>query len=245
MLRIIFVIISIIFLGYSANAAEITMAAGAGLKDVLNEISASFMQKNSDIKITKSIVVSGILAKQMDSGANIDIVFTANRHWMDYLKEKKHVNIESITPFAYNILVFAGKDPKRADNLEGIVKLNKIAIGAPRSVPAGEYAIETFKKAGINGKLEKKLVMARDVRECLLYAERGEVDGSFIYKTDALLSSAVSIWFTVPQKYYSRVVYLYALSKQGANNSNAVNFFNFIKSDEGKKIILKYGFEVQ
>ena len=33
-----------------------------------------------------------------------------------------------------------------------------------------------FKKAGLDKQLEKKLVMATDVREWLLYAERGEVD---------------------------------------------------------------------
>ncbi len=245
MQKIIFLIISFLFFHLSANAAEITFAAGAGLKDVLNDISNAYMQKNHDVKITKNIVVSGILAMQMDSGAKVDIVFVANREWMDYLKEKKHVNNESIAPFAYNTLVFVGKGKNRAVSIEDIARLDKIAIGNPKSVPAGQYAIEAIRKAGIENLLEKKLVMSRDVRECLLYAEKGEVDGAFVYKTDASLSSKVTVWFTVPQKYYSRVVYLYALSADGVKNKSAVQFFNFIRSDEAKKSILKFGFEIR
>ncbi len=55
-----------------------------------------------------------------------------------------------------------------------LVKLDKIAIGSPKSVPAGEYAMEAFKKAALDKPLERKLVMARDVRECLMYAEGGK-----------------------------------------------------------------------
>jgi molybdate transport system substrate-binding protein len=87
--------------------------------------------------------------------------------------------------------------------------------------------------------------MARDVRECLLYSERGEVDGAFVYKTDALLSKDVSIWFTVPQKFYSKVVFLTALTNSGVKNQDAVRLFSFLNSSEAKTLLLKYGFEVR
>jgi len=34
--------------------------------------------------------------------------------------------------------------------------------------------------------LQGKIILAKDVRECLMYAELGEVDGGFVYRTDAL-----------------------------------------------------------
>ena len=39
-----------------------------------------------------------------------------------------------------------------------------------------------------------------------MYAERGELDGAFLYKTDAMLTKAAKIQFSVPQALYSRVV---------------------------------------
>ncbi len=245
MIRLIVVLVILVVFSIPASAGEVTLSAGVGLKDIINDISNAFVQKNPAVKILKNYAASGVLAKQLDSGAQMDIVFVANVEWMDYLKEKRHVDVSTITPFAYNTLVFVGKGPRRATTLEGVVKLDRIAIGSPKSVPAGEYAVEAFKKAGIDKQLETKLVMARDVRECLLYAERGEADGAFVYKTDALLSREVAVWFTVQQKYYSQVVFLTAFTVSGMRNEDAAGFFSFLRSAEAKALLLKYGFEVR
>jgi molybdate transport system substrate-binding protein len=50
-------------------------------------------------------------------------VLVANVEWMDYLKEKKHVDVNTITPFAYNTLVFVGKGTQRASGLDELSKL--------------------------------------------------------------------------------------------------------------------------
>jgi molybdate transport system substrate-binding protein len=105
--------------------------------------------------------------------------------------------------------------------------------------------MEAIKNSGIGGQLENKLVLARDVRECLLYAERGEADGAFVYKTDALTSKSVTVWFPVPQKFYSRIVYLSALTVSGTNNPDAVKFFEFLRSTRARDALLKYGFEIR
>jgi molybdate transport system substrate-binding protein len=233
------------FLPFSVDAGEISMGAGAGLKDVLTELSTTFEKEHPSIQIIKNFAASGMLAKQIDNGAVLDIVFVANREWMDYLMEKKHVDVGSVFPFAYNTLVFVGPAEKQISGMNELVKLDKIAIGSPKSVPAGEYTLEALKKAGLDRQLEKKLVMARDVRECLMYAERGEVDGAFVYKTDALLSKRVKIQFPVPQALYSRVVYLTALTISGIRNQEAVNFFGFLRSVGAKGVLMKYGFEPQ
>jgi len=243
MKRFILAIVMVIALSSSAPAGEVTFGAGVGLKDVLNEIASSFVKINPSIKITKNYAASGVLAKQIDSGAQMDIVFVANVKWMDYMKEKKHVDAGTVRPLAYNTLVFIGKGKPGISRIEELTKLEKIAIGSPKSVPAGEYAMEAIRKTGIDKQLDKNLVMARDVRECLMYAERDEVNGAFVYRTDALLSRKVSIWFTVPQELYSRVVYPSALTVSGAKNQEAVKFFAFLRSAEARAIVLKHGFE--
>lgn len=245
MRKFVLVLIMIATVSFSAVAGEVSFSAGVGLKDVINDMAAAYAQKNPSVKILKNYAASGVLAKQLDSGAQTDIIFVANVEWMDHMKEKKHVKASTIKPFAYNTLVFVGKNMPRASNFNDLTKFDKIAIGSPKSVPAGEYAMEAIRNAGLDKQLEKKFVMARDVRECLTYAERGEVDGAFVYKTDALLSKEVTVWFTVPQKLYSRVVYLSALTVSGVKNKDAVNFFSFLHSADAKPILLKYGFEVR
>ncbi len=245
MVKFFLTFLMVLTFSLSAMAGEINLAAGVGLKDVINDITAAFIRKNESVKIVKNFAASGVLAKQIDSGAQTDIVFVANVAWMDYMKEKRHVDPGTVMPFAYNTLVFTGKGPRRASNMGELIKLERITLGSPKSVPAGEYATEALRNAGIDKQLEKKLVMARDVRECLLYAERGEADGAFVYKTDALLSEDVGIWFTVPQKLYSRVVYVMAMTVSGTRNQEAVTFFSFLRSPEATAFLSKYGFEIR
>jgi molybdate transport system substrate-binding protein len=222
------------------------MSVAASLREVVTELSGTFAKKNPDVKFLNNFGASGALAKQIENGAPADLFFSANMEWMDYLKKKKLLDEKSISTFAYNVLVFAGKPDLKISNLQDIVKLNKIAIGSPASVPCGQYTVEAFKKAGIEKQLEGKLVMARDVRETLLYAERGEVDGAFVYKTDVQeIARNVKILFVVPQEYYSRVSYPMGLTITGAKKGEAVAFFKFLQSAEAKAVLAKHGFPVK
>jgi len=240
-MRILLSILLVIVFASSALAGDINLSVAASLKDVINELSDSFARKHPGVRFVKNYGASGQLVKQIENGAPADVFISANLEWMDHLKNKKLADVASIGTFTYNTLVFVGT-PGKASSMQDLVKLDKIAIGSPKSVPAGEYATEAFKKAGIDKHLEKKLVMARDVRDCLMYAERGEVDGAFVYKSDALQAKQAKILFTVPQELYQRVTYPMALTVPGAKNKDAAAFFDYLHGDEAKSALTKYGF---
>jgi molybdate transport system substrate-binding protein len=106
--------------------------------------------------------------------------------------------------------------------------------------------MEAFRSAGIERQLENKLVMCRDVRECLLYAERGEVNGAFVYKTDVEeIAKSVKTLFIVPQEFYSRVTYPMGLTVAGSMKAEAVSFFKFLQSGETRAVLVKHGFIVK
>ncbi len=225
------------------HAADINLSVAASLREVVTELSDTFAKKNPSVKFLNNFGASGALAKQIENGAPVDLFFSANLEWMDYLKERKFVDEKNIVTFAYNVLVFAGKPNLKVQSLQDITRLEKIAIGSPKSVPAGEYAMQAFKKAGIDKQLESKLVMARDVRECLLYADRGEVDGAFVYKTDAEeMAKNVKVLFVVPQELYPRVTYPMGLTVAGTKKAEAAAFFKFLQSTEAKAVLTKHGF---
>jgi molybdate transport system substrate-binding protein len=239
-------LLTCLLLASNAFAGEVSLMVAASLKEVINELSDSFAKKNPGTKFIKNYGASGMLAKQIENAAPADLFISANLEWLDHLKNRNMLDERSIDTFTYNELVFAGKFELKSNSLLDLVKLERIAIGSPKSVPAGEYAMEAFKKSGIDKQLEKKLVMAKDVRECLMYAERGEVDGALVYKTDALqLGKRSKIVFVVPQNLYSRVTYPMALTATGSKKSDAMAFFNFLKSPEAKAALTKYGFALK
>ena len=240
-LKMVTIVFCLTLLATPVFAGEVNLFIAASLKEVINELSDSFAKKNPGVKFVKNYGASGALVKQVENGAPSDVFISANLEWMDYLKKKNLADNASIGTFTYNALVFAGA-PGKASSMQDLDKLERIAIGSPKSVPAGEYAMEAFKKAGIGRQLEKKLVMAKDVRECLMYAERGEVDGAFVYRTDALQAKQAKILFTVPQELYPRVTYPMSLSAAGAKNKEAAAFFAYLHSEDAKSVLTKYGF---
>lgn len=226
----------------SAFAGDVTISAAASLKEVVNELADSFSRRNPGVKIAKNFGASGTLAKQIESGAPADIFISANEEWMAYLKERRLVSPGSAGVFTFNTLVFAGATTRKVTGMRDLTTLGRIAMGSPKGVPAGEYASEAIRKAGLERELSGKLVLARDVREGMMYAERGEVDGAFVYRTDALQGKRAKILFTVPQRLYPRVLYPMALTTSGARNSEAVAFFRYLQGPEAKGALTRFGF---
>lgn len=242
MQRVVVALFAFMMATAPAMAGQVNMSAAASLKEALNEMTVNFSAKHPGTTVVKNFGASGALAGQIENGAPADIFISASTDWIDYLMNKKMLDASSKKDLAYNALVFAGTTPKKVSGMKDLATLDRIAIGSPKSVPAGEYAMESMKKAGVDQKLASKLVMAKDVRECLTYAEMGEVDGSFVYRTDALQAKKAKILFVVPENLHTRVSYPMALTVSGARNADAKAFFAWIQGGEARSILKKYGF---
>lgn len=225
-------------------ADEIRISVPASMTDAMKELASQFGATGKHASIVPNYGPSGTLAKQIVEGAPADIFISANQKWMTYLRDEKKVDQASEKILAANTLVFVGMKNPAVTKLADIVNLKQIAIGSPKSVPAGEYAAQAMEKAGIYKQLEEgqKLVMAKDVRQSLIYADRGEADGAFVYKTDALMAEKAVVLFEVPQDLYAKVTYPIALATDGANNAEAKAFYAFLTGPEGLAVFLKYGF---
>ena len=163
---------------------------------------------------------------------------------MTFLREEKKIDPAYERNLVCNTLVFVGSKNPTITTMADILHLRQVAMGSPKSVPAGEYAAQAMEKAGIYTKLQegKQLIMAKDVRQALVYADRGETEGAFVYKTDALLASRAVILFEVPQDLYDRITYPAALTIEGAKKPAVLDFYQFISGPEAMQVFKKYGF---
>lgn len=234
-------------LAIPVSAAEVRLSVAASLADAVKELTSVYKVANPGVSFRSNFGASGALAKQLGEGAPADIYISANQKWMDYLLRENQLSRGSVRILAGNTLVFVGAKGVRAASLKDLPVLGRIAVGSPRSVPAGEYAKSAMEKAGVWESLASggKLVTAEDVRQALLYADRGEVDGAFVYRTDALLAREAKILFEVPQNLHDPVTYPVALTIQGVKNPAAVAFYDYLKKPEAKRILKKYGFVVK
>jgi molybdate transport system substrate-binding protein len=226
-----------------ADAEEVRISAAASLTDAVKELVIGYQRQYPEIKLLPNFASSGALAKQIYAGAPADIYISANPKWMDYLQQQALIDVASEQVLVQNSLVFVGVQPL-VSTISELPKLHRIALGSPKSTPVGRYAEQALSKAGLYSRLltGQKLILAKDVRQALLYAERGEVDGAFVYRSDALLAKQAKILFAVPQELYSQVVYPAALTKTGIEKSAAKQFFAYLHSNAAQQIFRKYGF---
>lgn len=225
------------------HAADLRISVAASMTDVFKDMIREFSREHPEIKVLPNFGSSGGLAKQISQGAPADLYVSANNKWMQYLIDNQKIDPESLTILAHNSLVLIGHNARSIDNLSKITEMKRIGIGSPGSVPAGQYARQALSKAGLYDTLLQagKLVMAKDVRQALIYADRGETTGSFVYKTDALLARNAVILFEVPQYLYDRISYRVALTSSGAAKKEAQIFYKFVNAAAAKTVV-KYGF---
>ncbi|WP_448873018.1 molybdate ABC transporter substrate-binding protein [Desulfobulbus propionicus] len=225
-------------------ADEIRLSVAASLSNVIKEIITQYNASGNKVAIVPNFGPSGGLAKQIIQGAPADIFISANQKWMTFLCDEKKIDPASKSVLTRNTLVFVGMKNPAVTKMEDIVNLKQIAIGSPKSVPAGEYAVQAMEKAGVYQKMREgnKLAMAKDVRQALTYADRGETAGAFVYKTDALLATKAIILFEVPQDLYAPVTYPSALTVEGAAKKEARAFYAYLFGPEAAKLFVKHGF---
>ncbi len=235
-----------LFIGLgSARADTVFVSVCASMTDVFKELTANFSKSHPDINIQTNFGPSGALAKQIEQGAPADLFVSANSDWMDYLVGQKLVDERSRMDLARNRLVFIGRPELTGAAPDTLSGLNQIAIGNPAHVPAGQYAQQALTKLSLYDALkrQKKLVMAKDVRQALIYADRGEVDGAFVYATDARLSRTAVIHFTVDDSLHAPIVYPLGLTADGSNDQMARRFYDYLMTPETGSVLNRYGFE--
>ncbi|MDZ8065514.1 MAG: molybdate ABC transporter substrate-binding protein [Nostoc sp. DedQUE08] len=224
---------------------SILVSAAASLKEALEEIKPLYQQSKSNININYNFGASGALQQQIEQGAPADIFISAGKKQVDALEQKGLLLPGSRTNLANNRLVLiVPQDVVGIYSFYNLTdsKIKKIAIGEPRSVPAGQYGEQVLKKLKIYDRLKSKLVFANNVRQVLAAVESGNAEAGLVYATDAKISNKVKVVVTADDKFHSPIVYPVAIIKNSKNPSAAKEFVQFLSGGEAKTVLKKYGF---
>ncbi|MEA4925553.1 MAG: molybdate ABC transporter substrate-binding protein [Syntrophomonadaceae bacterium] len=229
----------------AAQKVELTVSAAASLTDAMGEIKTLYAQEKPDVTITYNFGSSGSLQQQIENGAAADVFLSAATKQMDALKDKGLILEDTRKNFLGNSLVLVV--PKDSNTVTGFKDLTnasvkKIALGEPKSVPAGQYGEEALTKLNLLDAIKSKVVYAKDVKEVLTWVETGNADAGIVYGTDAKISEKVKVAATADPSTYTPVVYPGAVLKDSKNVDAAKDFINFLYSDKAKPVFEKYGF---
>jgi molybdate transport system substrate-binding protein len=231
-----------------AETKEITVSAAMSLKDAFEEAGKAFASKYPGARAVFNFGGSGALLRQIEGGAPVDVFASADVKTMDEAERKGLIEQGSRIDIAANtvVLVVPATSKEAPRSFEGLTgaAVRRIAVGNPKTVPAGRYAGEVLRYLGIADEIGDKLVFAENVRQVLDYVARGEVDAGITYGTDAISrSSRVRVVASAPEASHAPVVYPLAVVRGAAGGPLARGFLALVVSEEGRKILAKYGFQ--
>lgn len=232
----------------TASAAQkniIQVSAAISLKDALADLKKMYARKAPNVEIQFNLASSGMLQKQIEEGAPVDLFISAGKKQMDDLSAKGLIAADTRSDLLGNELVLVVSKEKKgtirtfADLAD---KAQSMSIGQPETVPAGKYGKETLSYLKLWDKVEKKIMFAKDVRQVLAYVESGNVDAGLVYRSDAREMKSGTVAAIAPKGSHSPILYPMAAVTASKNKAETGRFMEFLKSKAAAKVFASHGF---
>lgn len=225
---------------------QLTVSAASSLQTVLETLEPQFEKRYPHIDLTFNFAASGVLQRQIEQGAPVDVFFPAAVQPMNRLLQQQIVSQQSYRPIVTNrlalIVPFNAKNPLTSFEQLTHAQIQKVMVGESTSVPAGQYAQEVFSNLGLSPKLQTKLIFANNVRGVLAAVATANVDAGVVYATDAQQSNRVKQVAFAPDQSHSPIVYPIAIVAASSQPQAAQSFIEFLATPASKSVFTRSGF---
>lgn len=235
---------------FSPSQKEVCIVAiAASLGDVMGEIQTEFEVTYPEMEIQTNIAASGTLQRQIEQQAPIDVFASAALEPVENLVNQNLVQASKVRIFATNrlVLIQAADSSVPINSLQDLAQPNvkRIAMGNPKTVPAGQYTVNVLGRSPDLYKAlqdSNKLVFGENVRQVLTYVLNRDVDAGFVYQTDILGQGDVRLIEALDPSLTGEIAYAIAPLNNAANPEVAATFIEFVTGQKGQAILAKYGF---
>lgn len=222
---------------------QLTVAAASDLIAAFEEIGREF-EATQKIKVVFVFGSTGMLTRQIENGAPMDLFAAANVAYVDQLEQKGLIIPDTKAIYARGrITLWTTFDsPVKLETVSDLTRpeIKRIAIANPDHAPYGLAAKQAFESAGVWEAVKPKLVYGDNIRQTLQYAETGNVDVSIVALS--LSQQSKGRWTLIPEQLHQPIDQGLAVIRSTHNEQAARAFASFVTGPRGKEILAKYGF---
>jgi len=223
---------------------ELFVAAASSLREAMPVLARTYETRHPDLRVSATYAASGELRRQVESGAPVDVVLLAGAGPVDGLVAGGRAERTSRRAVASNTMVLVGRKGGRPLTFATLTTLpldEKLAIGDPRTVPAGEYARDYLTTLGEWDALQPRLVLGANVAAVLVYARRGEASAAIVYRTELRAAPDLVVLDEARGADAPHPEVVGAVIQGGRRE--AADFLKFVASPEGQAVLASFGFE--
>lgn len=222
----------------SQATGELTIAAGAGYKRLVNQLSAGYTRKTgTEVQLVFGNM--GQIIAQSRQSDEIDILI-GDKRFLD--------GTELVFSGEYAIgqgkLMAATAKGVTMDSLDRLTdeSIARIALPDAKKAVYGYAAAEFLDNKKLRSQLDRKLLVVGTVPQVAAYVVSGEVDLGFLNLTEALaIKDKVGQLIAVDEALYSPI-WIVAKQLSGRDSGHVVpSFVSYLQSDEARAIIKKHG----
>ncbi|HEA3272007.1 TPA: molybdate ABC transporter substrate-binding protein [Pasteurella multocida] len=171
---------------FSAQAAELYLYAGAGLKDPVEKIVKQF-EKETGNNVTIEYGGSGQLLARYNTVKTGDLYLPGSSDYVEKLE--KTGDVKESAPLVLHIPVMAIRKEKSAgiDSFKALAESNlRLGIGDSKAMALGKGAEKILELSGYQAQLNDKIVVkAATVKQLMLYLLNGDVDATVVGRSGA------------------------------------------------------------
>src|ERR1051325_7888691 len=222
---------------------EITVAAASDLTPAFEEIGRAF-ESTYKTKVVFVFGSTGMLTRQIENGAPVDLFAAASMSYIDELDQKGLIISDSKAIYARGrITLWTPSDSTlRLEGINDLVRpeVTRIAIANPDHAPYGLAARQALESAGIWESVKPKLVYGDNIRQTLQYAQTGNVEVAIVALS--LSKESHGRWSLIPEELHKPLDQGLGIIKTTKKEQSARAFATFLTGPQGRAIMEKYGF---
>lgn len=211
--------------------------AAASLKKTFTEIEKQYEKVHTDVDVKLTFDGSSALVNQIQQGASVDVLATADEQTMDKVADK----VADPVPFATNTLVIvtAPGNPKGITNFADLNRGGISTVVCAVEVPCGAATAQVEKNTGVT---LAPVSEESSVTAVLAKVTSGQADAGLVYVTDA--KGAGDKVATVTDPAFAAVVNKYPIGvlKDTDDSEDAAMFKGMVLGETGADILEQAGF---
>ncbi len=234
----------------SAFADTLTAAVAANFTKTIEEIGAGFKAKTGH-EVKFAFGPTGKLYAQIKNGAPYDLFFAADTEKPEVLLKEDLVKKDSYFVYARGVLALYSPTLPVKDDYKALLEkagFNYLAIANPKTAPYGRAAEEVMSKLGVYDTVKPKIVNGESIAHAFQYVQTGNAELGFVALSQLVDPQSPAYhkgqYWLPAQDMYAPIDQAAVILKKAENNPLAQQFMDYLRSDEGRKVIERYGYFV-
>ncbi|MCP5365508.1 MAG: molybdate ABC transporter substrate-binding protein [Hyphomicrobiales bacterium] len=226
-----------------AAPQQVNVAVAANFTPAAKDIAAAFEAETGQ-KAILSFGSTGKLYAQIAHGAPFGVFLAADARHPEMAERAGLAVAGTRFTYATGKIALYSPDPSLVDNSGAVLSrggFEKLAIANPKNAPYGAAAVKAMTDLGVYDALLPKIVHGDNIAQTYQFLITGNAQLGFVALSQVVHDKTGSKWI-VPEDIVTPIRQDAVLLTAGKNDSTALAFIAFLKSEKPREIMTRYGY---